>query len=169
MHTKQCNRLKEAYLYIKSRPIKVIVLLGGTEFWSNGIHLNVIEAASSPADESWRNINAIDDLVLEIINTTSRLTVSALWGSAGGGGAMQMSLAADRIWARAGCVVSPHYKTMGLYGSEYWTYLLPKRVGPDMAIELTESRVASGNAESKSGLASLTKSCRIRIRNSLSG
>ena len=143
MHTKQCKRLREAYLYIRSRPIKVIVLLGGTEFWSNGIHLNVIEAARSPADESWRNINAIDDLVLEIINTTSRLTVSALWGSAGAGGAM-MSLAADRVWARAGCVVNPHYKTMGLYGSEYWTYLLPKRVGPDIAIELTESALPVG-------------------------
>ena len=148
MHATQCKRLKEAYLYIRSRPIKVIVLLGGTEFWSNGIHLNVIEAASSPADESWRNINAIDDLVLEIINTTSRLTVSALWGSAGAGGAM-MSLAADRVWARAGCVVNPHYKTMGLYGSEYWTYLLPKRVGPDMAIELTESALPVGMQKAK--------------------
>jgi putative two-component system protein, hydrogenase maturation factor HypX/HoxX len=79
MDTKQCQRLQEAYLYMKSRPIKVIVLLGGTDFWSNGIHLNVIEAASNPAHESWRNIDAIDDLVLEIINTTSHLTVSA-WG-----------------------------------------------------------------------------------------
>ena len=148
MHTEQCKRLKEAYLYIRSRPIKVIVLLGGTDFWSNGIHLNVIEAASSPADESWRNINAIDDLVLEIINTTSRLTVSALWGSAGAGGAM-MSLAADRVWARAGCVVNPHYKTMGLYGSEYWTYLLPKRVGPDIASELTESALPVGMQKAK--------------------
>ncbi len=26
----------------------------------------------------------------------------------------------------------------GLYGSEYWTYLLPKRVGPEMALRLTE-------------------------------
>jgi putative two-component system protein, hydrogenase maturation factor HypX/HoxX len=148
MHTEQCNRLKEAYLYVKSRPIKVIVLLGGTDFWSNGIHLNVIEAASNPADESWRNINAIDNLVLEIINTTSHLTVSALWGSAGAGGAM-MALAADRVWARAGCVVNPHYKTMGLYGSEYWTYLLPKRVGPDIAIELSESALPVGMQEAK--------------------
>ena len=145
------DRLKEAYLYIRSRPIKVIVLLGGTDFWSNGIHLNVIEAASNPADESWRNINAINDLVLEIINTTSRLTVSALWGSAGAGGAI-MSLAADRVWARAGCVVNPHYKTMGLYGSEYWTYLLPKRVGPDMAIELPDPR-CRWECREQSGLA----------------
>jgi putative two-component system hydrogenase maturation factor HypX/HoxX len=148
MHTEQCKRLKEAYLYVRSRPIKVIVLLGGTDFWSNGIHLNVIEAASNPADESWRNINAIDDLVLEIINTTSRLTVSALWGSAGAGGAM-MALAADRVWARAGCVLNPHYKNMGLYGSEYWTYLLPKRVGSEIAIELSESALPVGMQKAK--------------------
>jgi putative two-component system hydrogenase maturation factor HypX/HoxX len=148
MHTEQCKRLKEAYLYVRSRPNKVIVLLGGTDFWSNGIHLNVIEAASNPADESWRNINAIDDLVLEIINTTSCLTVSALWGSAGAGGAM-MALAADRVWARAGCVVNPHYKNMGLYGSEYWTYLLPKRVGAEIAIELSESALPVGMKKAK--------------------
>jgi len=148
MDTEQCKRLKEAYIYARSRPIKVVVLLGGTDFWSNGIHLNMIDAANSPADESWRNINAIDDLVLEIIKTTSLLTVSALWGTAGAGGAM-MSLAADRVWARAGCVINPHYKMIGLYGSEYWTYLLPKRVGPSVAIELTESALPLGTQKAK--------------------
>ena len=91
----------------------------------------------SPADELWRNINAIDDVVYEIINTNSHLTVSALWGGAGAGGAM-MPLAADYIWAREGCIMNPHYKTMGLYGSEYWTYNLPRRVGPGRALEFTE-------------------------------
>ena len=148
MDTEQCKRLKEAYIYARSRPIKVVVLLGGMDFWSNGIHLNVIDAANSPADESWRNINAIDDLVLEIIKTTSLLTVSALWGTAGAGGAM-MSLAADRVWARAGCVINPHYKMIGLYGSEYWTYLLPRRVGPSVAIELTESALPLGTQKAK--------------------
>ena len=148
MDTEQCKRLKEAYIYARSRPIKVVVLLGGTDFWSNGIHLNMIDAANSPADESWRNINAIDDLVLEIIKTTSLLTVSALWGTAGAGGAM-MSLAADRVWARAGCVINPHYKMIGLYGSEYWTYLLPRRVGPSVAIELTESALPLGTQKAK--------------------
>ena len=148
MDTEQCKRLKEAYIYARSRPIKVVVLLGGTDFWSNGIHLNMIDAANSPADESWRNINPIDDLVLEIIKTTSLLTVSALWGTAGAGGAM-MSLAADRVWARAGCVINPHYKMIGLYGSEYWTYLLPRRVGPSVAIELTESALPLGTQKAK--------------------
>jgi len=143
MSTEQCHRLRDAYRFAASRPVKVIVLMGGDDFWSNGIHLNVIEAAPSAADESWRNINAIDDLVLEILQTTSRLTVSALWGSAGAGGAI-VPLAADRVWARGGCIVNPHYKTMGLYGSEYWTYLLPRRIGPGLAIELTESTLPVG-------------------------
>ena len=60
-----------------------------------------------------------------------------------------MSLAADRVWARAGCVVNPHYQTMGLYGSEYWTYLLPKRVGPGIATELTESALPLGMLKAK--------------------
>jgi putative two-component system protein, hydrogenase maturation factor HypX/HoxX len=60
-----------------------------------------------------------------------------------------MALAADRVWARAVCVVNPHYKTMGLFGSEYWTYLLPRRVGPDIAIELTESALPLGMQRAK--------------------
>lgn len=148
MSTEQCIRLKHAYQYAVSRPTRVIVLMGGAAFWSNGIHLNIIEAAVSPADESWRNINAINDLVLEIINATSRLTVSALWGSAAAGGAI-MSLAADKVWVRTGCAVNPEYKTMGLYGSEYWTYLLPKRVGPGRALELVESMLPLGMATAK--------------------
>jgi putative two-component system hydrogenase maturation factor HypX/HoxX len=148
MSTRQCIRLKEAYQYAVSRPTRVIVLMGGTDFWSNGMHLNTIEAAASPAEESWRNINAINDLILEVINTISKLTVSALWGSAAAGGAI-MSLAADKVWARAGCVIHPHYKNMGLYGSEYWTYLLPKRVGPGKALELTESALSLDMAKAK--------------------
>src|SRR5712691_6334543 len=47
---------------------------------------------------------------------------------------------ADQVYARKGIVLNPHYKGMGkLYGSEYWTYLLPKRVGATRARELTEA------------------------------
>jgi putative two-component system hydrogenase maturation factor HypX/HoxX len=143
MSTEQCRRLREAYVQALKRPTRVIVLMGGADFWSNGIHLNMIEAAENPADESWRNINAIDDVVLEIITTSSHLTVSAVWGGAGAGGAI-MTLAADEVWAREGAVMNPHYKTMGLYGSEYWTYLLPRRVGPARALELTEQPLPIG-------------------------
>ena len=51
MSTAQCRRLLEAYRYARSRrTTKVIVLGGGSDFFSNGIHLNVIEAAQDPAD-----------------------------------------------------------------------------------------------------------------------
>ena len=84
------------------------------------------------------NINAIDNLIYQIITTPDKLTISAVAGNAGAGGAM-MALASDMIFAREGVVFNPHYKNMGgLYGSEYWTYLLPKRVGQEMAAELTE-------------------------------
>jgi putative two-component system hydrogenase maturation factor HypX/HoxX len=107
-------------------------------FWSNGIHLNIIEAAENPADEAWRNINAINDLIHAIITTDTHLVISAMLGNAAAGGVI-LALAADYVYARSGIVLNPHYKTMGLYGSEYWTYLLPKRIGQEKAISLTEN------------------------------
>jgi len=148
MSTTQCRRLLESYRMALARPTKVLVLMGGTDFWSNGVHLNIIEAADNPANESWRNINAIDDVVLAILTTDSKLTVSAVWGGCGAGGAMVI-LAADKVWAREGVVFNPHYRTMGLYGSEYWTYSLPKRVGPVKALELTETPLPLGTKKAK--------------------
>jgi putative two-component system protein, hydrogenase maturation factor HypX/HoxX len=148
MGTDQCDRLRDVFLFARSRPTRVIELRGGTDFFSNGIHLSVIEAATDPALESWRNINAIDDLVLEILNTMSHLVVAGLSGNAGAGGAM-LALAADYVYAREGVVLNPHYKGMGLYGSEYWTYTLPRRVGAAQAIAITEGCRAMGAAEAK--------------------
>ena len=142
MSTEQCQRLREAFQFVRQRPTKVLVLMGGPDFWSNGIHLNVIEAAADPAQESWRNICAMNDLVRDIITTGSHLVISALQGNAAAGGVM-LALAADLVYARQGIVLNPHYKGMGnLYGSEYWTYLLPKRVGGAKARELTEARLS---------------------------
>jgi putative two-component system hydrogenase maturation factor HypX/HoxX len=148
MSTEQCRRLLDAYRMAVTRPTKVLVLMGGSEFWSNGIHLNMIEAADNPVKESWDNINAMNDFVLAVLTTDSKLTASAVWGSCGAGGAM-MILAADKVWARAGVVFNPHYKLMGLYGSEYWTYSLPKRVGPLKALELTEKALPVGTRKAK--------------------
>jgi putative two-component system hydrogenase maturation factor HypX/HoxX len=128
MNTAQCERLSAALRFALARPTRVLVLFGGTDFWSNGIHLNVIESADSPADESWRNINAIDDLTRILIAATDQWVVAAMQGNAGAGGVF-MALAADQVWARRGVILNPHYKNMGnLYGSEYWTYLLPRRL-----------------------------------------
>jgi len=129
MGVAECERLLAAYRRALQRDTRVLVLLGGRDFWSNGIHLNRIEAANSPADESWANINAMDDLVRAILTTDDRLTVATLRGNAGAGGVF-LALAADHVVARTGVVLNPHYKNMGnLYGSEYWTYSLPRRVG----------------------------------------
>ena len=128
MGSAQCERLRAAYRQALQRPTRVLLLAGGPDFFSNGIHLNLIEAAASPADESWRNINAIDDVCEAILTTTDRWVVAALQGNAGAGGAF-LALTADEVWARDGVILNPHYKNMGnLYGSEYWTYTLPRRV-----------------------------------------
>ena len=136
MSTSHCQRLLAAYRYACSRPTSVLVLGGARDFFSNGIHLNVIEAAADPGAESWANINAIDDLVEAVLTTTDRLVVAALGGNAAAGGVM-LALAADEVWCRSGVVLNPHYRLMGLYGSEYWTYSLPRRVGAAAAERLT--------------------------------
>ncbi|MFG3052486.1 enoyl-CoA hydratase-related protein [Kitasatospora sp. NPDC048239] len=136
MSTDHCRRMLAAYRFACGRPTSVLVLGGGRGFFSNGIHLNVIEAAADPAAESWANINAIDDLVLEVLTSTDRLVVAALGGNAAAGGVM-LALAADEVWCREGVVLNPHYRLMGLYGSEYWTYSLPRRAGTAEAARLT--------------------------------
>ena len=144
MGTAACQRLLAVYVAATQRPTRVIVLLGGADFFSNGLDLNRIEAASSPSDESWRNILAMDELCRAIIETSSQLTVSALRGNAGAGGAF-LALAADFVWVRQGVILNPHYKSMGnLYGSEYWTYLLPRRVGQDPARRIMQHRLPLG-------------------------
>ena len=128
MSSDQCRRLADAYRKARASDARVIVLHGGSDYWSNGIHLHMIEAAASPADESWRNIEAMDDLVLEILSNDRQLTIAALSGNAAAGGVF-LALAADAVFARLGVILNPHYKNMGnLYGSEYWTYLLPRRL-----------------------------------------
>ena len=144
MSTRQCERLRAALLWARQRPTTVLLLLGGADFWSNGIHLNVIEAASlnagSAADESWRNINAMNDLALELINTEAQITIAALGGNSGAGGCF-LARACDQVWAREAMLLNPHYKNMGnLYGSEYWTYLLPRRIGLDAARAIMRKR-----------------------------
>lgn len=149
MSTELCRLLLAAYRKACARPTRIIVLMGGADFWSNGIHLNLIEAADSPADESWNNIQAMDDLAEAVIRTTSHLTVAALAGNAGAGGAF-LALAADLVWARPGIVLNPHYKNMGnLYGSELWTYTLPRRIGAERAQGIMQHRLPLGAAQAR--------------------
>jgi putative two-component system protein, hydrogenase maturation factor HypX/HoxX len=144
MSTAQCRRLQAAFAAARRRPTRVIALMGGRDFWSNGLHLHCIEAAASPADESMRNIEAMDDLARDILLTDDRLTLAALQGNAAAGGVF-LALAADAVHARRGIVLNPHYRNMGnLYGSEYWTYLLPARVGASRAPQVLQHRLPLG-------------------------
>lgn len=144
MGTKACGRLLEAYKQACKRPTKVIVLLGGENFWSNGMDLNLIEAADNPAEGSWQNINAIDDLAEEILTTDHQLTIAAMRGNAGAGGVF-LARSTDLVWLRSGIILNPHYKDMGnLYGSEFWTYLLPLHVGEENTRRITGNRLPMG-------------------------
>jgi putative two-component system hydrogenase maturation factor HypX/HoxX len=135
MGTAQCRRLTAAVRYAAEQDTAALVLAGG-EVFSHGLHLGIIDADPDPAAEAWRNITAIDDLCREIIGCTGQLVVSALGGDAGAGGVM-LALGADKVIARDGVLFNPHYRKMGLYGSEYWTYVLPHRVGDAQADRLT--------------------------------
>ncbi len=147
MSSQQCRQLLQAYHEACEQKTKIIVLMGGPDFWSNGMHLNCIEAAESAADASWENINAMDDLAEAIIGTESHLTIAALQGSAGAGGVF-LARSADQVWARSGVILNPHYKDMGnLYGSEYWSYLLPRYAGEENARHISETRLPMGTDE----------------------
>jgi len=152
MSERQCRRLVQALDYARGRHTRVLVLAGGADFFSNGIHLHDIEAAAQragdgAADASMRAIEAIDDVALALLQLTDRLTVAALRGNAGAGGCF-LALAADRVWAHQGVLLNPHYKNMGnLYGSEYWTYLLPRRVGPQRAKDIMRGRLPINAAQ----------------------
>jgi putative two-component system protein, hydrogenase maturation factor HypX/HoxX len=145
MSTDQCRRLAAAVRYAVAQDTRVLVLRGG-EVFSNGIHLNVIEAARHPELEAWTNINAINQVCREIVWCTGQLVVTSMGGNAGAGGVM-MGLGGDRVMIRDGVVLNPHYRTMGLFGSELWTYVLPRRVGAERARTLTQEALPVGAAD----------------------
>ncbi len=141
MSVGRARALEDAIRTASVGDAKAILLMGGPDFWCNGIDLATIEAADSPPEESLAAIEAIDDVCLAMLEATNKWVVAGVQGNAGAGGVF-MALAADQVIARDGVVLSPHYKNMGnLYGSEYWTYLLPKRLGADGAAALIDTRM----------------------------
>lgn len=136
MHSEQCIRLKYAFEYLKQE-CKVVVLMGGNDFFSNGIHLNILEDSKKQGEDGWSNINAMNDVIKSILTCEEAITVASFHKNAGAGGVF-LGLACDYVIAREGVVLNPHYKTLGLSGSEYHTYSLPKRVGEQKAKELVE-------------------------------
>ena len=130
----QCMRLKYAFEYIKEQ-VKVVVLMGGLDFFSNGINLNILEDSAKSGEDGWSNINAINDLVGSVLFASDVITVASLYKNAGAGGVF-LATACDYVVAHKDSVLNPHYKTLGLSGSEYHSYTLPKRVGQETAKKL---------------------------------
>ncbi|BCY05696.1 enoyl-CoA hydratase-related protein [Actinoplanes sp. L3-i22] len=140
-----CRRLLAGLRHAAAQDTRVLVLRGGTEAFSNGIHLNVIEAAPDPAGAAWANIRAINQVCREIITCTRQVVVAAYAGSAGAGGVM-LGLGADVVAARDGIVLNPYYD-IGLFGSELHTYSLPRRVGADRAQRLIDEKLPVSTAQ----------------------
>ena len=131
MSSEQCIRLKYAIEYLKEK-CRVLVLMGGEDFFSNGIHLNILEDSKKQGEDGWSNINAMNDLIKSVIFCDEIITVASFGSNAGAGGVF-LGLACDFAVAKDGVVLNPHYKTLGLSGSEYHTFTLPKRVGQKMS------------------------------------
>ncbi|GGK91820.1 enoyl-CoA hydratase-related protein [Mangrovihabitans endophyticus] len=139
MSTGHCRRLLAGLRHATAQDTDVLVLRGGTDAFSNGLHLHVIEAAAEPASAAWHNIRAFNAICKEIIGCTRQLIIAAYAGSAAAGGAM-LGLGADVTAARAGIVLNPHYG-FGLYGSDLHTWTLPRRVGADTAQRLIDEKL----------------------------
>ena len=138
MSTEQCRRLHQAYLFARSRARR-----SSSRSWAAATSSPTASTSTSsrPPTTRPRNRGATyarsNDLVREIIETDSHVVLSALGGDAAAGG-VPLALAADHVVAREDVVLNPYYQHMGgLYGSEYWTYLLPRRVGAELTARLT--------------------------------
>ncbi|MEV6299425.1 enoyl-CoA hydratase-related protein [Actinoplanes sp. NPDC051861] len=140
------RRLLAGLRHAVAQDTRVLVLRGGTEAFSNGIHLNAIEGAADPAGAAWAGIRAINEVCREIITCTRQIVVAAYAGNAGAGGVM-LGLGADIIAARDGIVLNPYYD-IGLFGSELHTFTLPRRVGTDSAQRLIDDKlpISAGQA-----------------------
>jgi enoyl-CoA hydratase/carnithine racemase len=144
MSTAQCKRLLRSLRHLvqssTEMPLAAIVLMGGSYF-SNGIHLNVIETAADPAQESWLNINAINDLaqyVLQELPARGIAAIAAVRGNCAAGG-VALAASCDRVLAGEAVVINPAYGAMGLSGSEFHTMTYHKRCKSDAALQATVS------------------------------
>lgn len=142
--------------------------------------MNTIEGSEDPSLESWKNINAINDVVELVISDSSDaakhlarhpkiadafkplegpslaergiLTVAAVRSNVAAGG-FALATAADVIVCAESAVINPHYRGVGLYGSEFHTYSFFERAGETKAREVLRGMAPmSANEACKLGL-----------------
>ncbi|KAG8747732.1 hypothetical protein FRC10_011861 [Ceratobasidium sp. 414] len=174
--TYQCEQLLRALqwtIHPDRGDLKVLVLMGGAYF-SNGIALNTIEGSEDPSLESWKNINAINDVVELVISDSSEVakrlakhpkvanvfkplpgpilaergivTVAAVRSNVAAGG-FALATAADIVLCAESAVINPHYRGVGLYGSEFHTYSFFERAGEAKAREVLRGMLPISAAE----------------------
>ncbi|QRW10703.1 enoyl-CoA hydratase/isomerase family protein [Ceratobasidium sp. AG-Ba] len=176
--TYQCEQLLRALRWAAHPDrgnIKVLVLMGGSYF-SNGIALNTIEGSEDPSLESWKNINAINDVVEFVISDSSEaakrlasnskvpdvfkplpgpslvergiITVAAIRSNVAAGG-LALATAADIVLCAESAVINPHYRGVGLYGSEFHTYSFFERAGETKAREALRGMLPMSATEAR--------------------
>ncbi|CUA71068.1 hypothetical protein RSOLAG22IIIB_04462 [Rhizoctonia solani] len=175
--TYQCEQLLRALRWATHPDrgdLKFLVLMGGSYF-SNGIALNTVEGSEDPSLEGWKNINAINDVVELVISDSSvpakRLaknpkideafkplfrgpslaergivTIASVRSNVAAGG-FAVATAADIVLCSESAVINPHYRGVGLYGSEFHTYSFYERAGEEKARELLRTMLPMNAAE----------------------
>ncbi|MGB0990445.1 MAG: hydrogenase, partial [Halarcobacter sp.] len=76
MSSAQALRLKYAVDFLKEE-CKVLVLMGGDDFFSNGIHLNILEDSKKQGEDGWSNINAMNDVVKSVLLSEDIITIAS--------------------------------------------------------------------------------------------
>lgn len=115
----------------------ILVLMGGADYFSNGIHLNMIEDATNPSEYAWGNNHAMYELVSSLLYTDDVVTIASLHNNAAAGG-LFMGLACDYVVAQENVILNPHFKTLGISGGAYHTYSLAQCVGEQQAQEILD-------------------------------
>ncbi|KAF8674983.1 Transposase family tnp2 [Rhizoctonia solani] len=175
--TYQCEQLLRALRWATHPDrgdLKFLVLMGGSYF-SNGIALNTVEGSEDPSLEGWKNINAINDVVELVISDSSEpakrlaqnskvadafkplfggaslaergiVTIASVRSNVAAGG-FAVATAADIVLCSESAVINPHYRGVGLYGSEFHTYSFYERAGEEKARELLRTMLPMSAVE----------------------
>ncbi|CAH7667057.1 hypothetical protein PPACK8108_LOCUS1432 [Phakopsora pachyrhizi] len=127
--TFQCQKLLAAIEEAchEKNQICGLVLMGGGYF-NNGIHLGVCSTNIAP--ESWANINAINDCVKAVLQQKKIVTFAAIRGNVAAGG-FALATCCDFVLSVENAVINPHYRAVGLYGSEYHSLTWYARAGEE--------------------------------------